>query len=75
MRGTAADVPPPCACCARRRAVEVERPWIGETPRPRTAHRQPPHEHVSSDDLGAGPAYLDHDHLGLSLTIGQVGGF
>ena len=30
---------------------------------------------MSSDDPGARPAYFDHDDLGLSLTIGQVGGF
>jgi hypothetical protein len=76
MRGTAAGVPSPGACCAPQRVIGVQRRRIGETPRPRTAHRQPPPgAHVSSDDLGAGPAYFDPDELGLSLRIGQVGGF
>jgi hypothetical protein len=73
MSGTAADTPPPCACGARQRVIEVQRRRIGETPTPTTAPRQPPQAHVSSDGLRAGPAYFDHDDLGRSLRIGQVG--
>jgi hypothetical protein len=75
MSGTAADIPPPCACGARQRVIEVQGRRIGETPTPTTAPRQPPQAHVSSDALRAGPAYFDHDDLGRSLRIGHVGGF
>jgi hypothetical protein len=71
----------------RRRSAAV---WVlrrpashcGATPQDRriagAKHGTPPAAsgaHVSSDGLGAGPVYFDHDDLGLSLRIGQVGGF
>ena len=76
MRDTATAVPAPCARCARQRIIEEIRRRIGETSDAR--HGTPAAAsgvHVTSDDLGTGHAYFDHDDLGLSLRIGRVDGF